>query len=145
MFDDLLRVKRPRDNPRLDRASSSTSLNTDACPGRQWWPPGGSRDRFDRRHRHVGRSCLGRAARRANRAPMRSSTHKNGLPWTRGKPKTDHCRSESVRSRKRNHTGSEKPKAVVVGCSSMPEHGIRVPHYLLDNDTYPVSICRRTF
>jgi hypothetical protein len=46
---------------------------------------------------------------------------------------------------KRNHAGSEKPKAVVVGCRLCPEHGDSVPHYLLDNDTYPVSICRRTF
>src|SRR6266403_2845222 len=46
---------------------------------------------------------------------------------------------------KRNHTGSEKPKAVVVGCRLCPEHGDSVPHYLLDNDAYPVSICRCAF
>src|SRR4029077_13662141 len=48
-------------------------------------------------------------------------------------------------SARRSHTGSEKPKAVFVGCRLRPEHGDSVPHHLLDNDAYPVSICRRVF
>ena len=54
-------------------------------------------------------------------------------------------RSEPSAIARRNHAGSERPKAVLVGCRLCPEHGDSVPHHLLDNDAYPVSICRCAF
>src|SRR4030081_66762 len=111
--------------------------------GGQRWPPwGASRDRLDRRPRRGGPVCFRGATRRCKLSsdkivnPTKMVCH--GLAGSR-RPITVSAIA------KRNHTGSEQPKAVVVGCRLCPEHGDSVPHHLLDNDTNPVSICRRTF